>query len=320
MNAPRRVPGRHLVLVGPTASGKSSVALELALRRRAGGEAVELVSMDSMAVYRGMDVGTTTPTAAERALVPHHVVDLVEPSHEFSVAEFVAAVDAALDDIEGRGGRAILVGGTGLYVRAVVDALQLPGRYPEVAARLAAEPDTALLHRRLVELDPLAASRMEPDNRRRILRALEVTEGSGRPFSSFGPGLDAHPPTPFVLAGLDVPRELLAERIARRIDEQLADGFVDEVRELRARPGGVGRTASQALGYNELAEHLAGRCTLDEAVAATVLHTRQFAVRQIRWFRRDPRISWFHHLGDPLSVLDHLDALWTSSAPPPESP
>lgn len=320
MSTPRRVPGRHLVLVGPTASGKSSVALELALRRRAGGEAVELVSMDSMAVYRGMDVGTTTPTAAERALVPHHVVDLVEPDHEFSVAEFVAAVDAALDDIEGRGGRAILVGGTGLYVRAVVDALQLPGRYPEVAARLAAEPDTALLHRRLVELDPLAASRMEPDNRRRILRALEVTEGSGRPFSSFGPGLDAHPPTPFVLAGLDVPRELLAERIARRVDEQLADGFLDEVRELRARPGGVGRTASQALGYNELAEHLAGRCTLDEAVAATVLHTRQFAVRQIRWFRRDPRITWLQHVGDPLSVLDRLDALWTSSAPPPESP
>lgn len=322
MSASRRVPGRHLVLVGPTASGKSAVALELALRRRAAGELVELVSMDSMAVYRGMDIGTTTPTAAERAAVPHHVVDLVEPDHEFSVAEFVAAVDAALDDIEDRGGRAILVGGTGLYVRAVVDALELPGRYPEVAERLAAETDTARLHERLRTLDPVAAARMEPDNRRRILRALEVTEGSGRPFSSFGPGLESYPPTPFVLAGLEVPREQLAERIARRVDDQLAAGFLDEVRNLRARPGGVGRTAAQALGYGELAEHLEGSCTLDEAVDATVLRTRQFAVRQIRWFRRDPRITWLDHGGDTPGTVDRLDALWAAVAPParPDQP
>lgn len=313
MSAVTRPPGRHLVLVGPTASGKSTVALALAERRRARGELVELVSMDSMAVYRGMDVGTTTPSAADRARVPHHVIDLVEPDHEFSVAEFVAAVTEALDDIERRGGRAILVGGTGLYVQTVVDDLDLPGRYPEVAARLDAEPDTRALHRRLGELDPLAASRMEPDNRRRILRALEVTEGSGRPFSSFGPGLDAHPPTPFVLTGLEVPRELLAERIAARIHRQLDDGFLDEVRALQARPGGVGRTAAQALGYGELAEHLRGECTLDEAVATTVQRTRQFAVRQIRWFRRDPRITWFEHDGDPLVVLDRLDAHWRSA-------
>lgn len=308
-----RPPGRHLVLVGPTASGKSTVALALAERRRARGEVVELVSMDSMAVYRGMDVGTTTPSAADRARVPHHLVDLVEPDHEFSVAEFAAAVAEALDDIERRGGRAILVGGTGLYVQTVVDDLDLPGRYPEVAARLDAEPDTRALHRRLVELDPLAASRMEPDNRRRILRALEVTEGSGRPFSSFGPGLDAHPATPFVLTGLEVPRGLLADRIAARVHEQLDDGFIDEVRALQARPGGVGRTAGQALGYGELAEHLQGGCTLDEAVATTVLRTRQFAVRQIRWFRRDPRIAWFEHDGDPLVVLDLLDSHWHSA-------
>lgn len=313
MNQVTRPPGRHLVLVGPTASGKSTVALALAERRRAGGELVELVSMDSMAVYRGMDVGTTTPGPDDRARVPHHMIDLVEPDHEFSVAEFVAAVTEALDDIERRGGRAILVGGTGLYVQTVVDDLDLPGRYPEVAARLDAEPDTRALHRRLTELDPLAASRMEPDNRRRILRALEVTEGSGRPFSSFGPGLDAHPPTPFVLTGLEVSRELLAERIAARIHRQLDDGFLDEVRTLQARPGGVGRTAAQALGYGELVEHLRSNCTLDEAVATTVLRTRQFAVRQIRWFRRDPRITWFGHDGDPLVVLDRLDAHWRSA-------
>lgn len=307
-------PGRHLVLVGPTASGKSSLAMSLALRRIDAGERVELVSMDSMAVYRGMDVGTTTPGARERALVPHHLLDVVDPHQEFSVAEFTRAVDEALADIEARDAAAILVGGTGLYVQAVVDALELPGRYPDVAAQLAAVADTRALFERLVELDPAAAGRIEPDNRRRILRALEVTEGSGRPFSSFGPGLGAYPATPFVLAGLRVERDLLSRRIAERIDEQLAAGFLDEVRSLGQRPEGLSRTASQALGYDELAAHLRGECSLDEAVERTVLRTRQFAVRQIRWFRRDPRIRWFDHEGDPAVVLDAMDRYWRTAA------
>lgn len=306
-------PGRHLVLVGPTASGKSALALALAQRRRANGDQVELISMDSMAVYRGMDVGTTTPTAAERALVPTHLLDVVDPDQEFSVAEFARAVDAALGDIEARDGRAVLVGGTGLYVQAVVDRLQLPGRFPEVAARLDEEPDTRALHARLGEIDPVAAARIEPDNRRRVLRALEVTEGSGRPFSSYGPGLDAYPETPFAMAGLELDRALLGERIARRVDQQLADGFLDEVRALDERPEGLSRTAAQALGYGELAAHLRGECTLDQAVDTTVLRTRQFAVRQIRWFRRDPRIEWFGHGGDPLDVVDALDTWWESA-------
>jgi tRNA dimethylallyltransferase len=146
------------------------------------------------------------------------------------------------------------------------------------------------------------------------MRALEVTEGSGRPFSSFGPGLGAYPATPFVLAGLRVERDVLSRRIAERIDEQLAAGFLDEVRSLGQRPEGLSRTASQALGYDELAAHLRGDCTLDEAVERTVQRTRQFAVRQIRWFRRDPRIRWFDHEGDPAVVLDALDRYWRTAA------
>lgn len=303
----------HLVLVGPTASGKSALAMALASRLRRSGDVVELISMDSMAVYRGMDIGTTTPGADDREKVPHHLIDLVDPDQEFSVAEFVSAARAALADIERRGARAVLVGGTGLYVQAVVDDLDLPGRYPDVKAGLEVEPDTLALHRRLSTLDPLAASRIEPGNRRRVLRALEVTVGSGRPFSSYGPGLDAYPATRFVLAGLRVERERLAELIHERVQVQLADGFLDEVRSLVSR-GGLSRTASQALGYGELAAHLRGECTLDDAVRQIEQRTRQFAVRQMRWFRRDPRITWFDHSGDPAAVLDAVDDLWAHRA------
>jgi tRNA dimethylallyltransferase len=307
-------PGRHLVLVGPTASGKSALALALAQRRRANGSQVELISMDSMAVYRGMDIGTTTPDARERALVPHHLLDVVDPDQEFSVAEFVRAVRGVLHDLEARDASAILVGGTGLYVQAVVDDLDLPGRYPDVLTELELEQDTRALHARLVELDPHAAARIEPDNRRRVLRAMEVSIGSGRPFSSYGPGLDAYPPTPFVLAGVRVPREVLAERVDVRLHEQLDEGLLDEVRTVRGRAGGMSRTAAQALGYRELAAHLDGECSLDEAVELAITRTRQFGVRQLRWFGRDPRIRWFDHDGDPVVVLDDLDRFWAASA------
>jgi len=288
--------------------------LALAERRRAQGELVELVTVDSMQVYRGMDIGTASPTAEERQRVPHHLVDLADPADEFSVAEFRTAADAVLADIESRGGSAILVGGTGLYLQSVIDRLELPGRFPDVAARLEAEPDTEGLYRRLVQLDPDAAARIERGNRRRIVRALEVTVGSGRRFSEFGPGLDAYPPTPFLLSGLRVERELLGERIAARYVAQMDAGFLDEVRTLAARPGGLSRTAAQALGYRELLGHLRGEASLDEALALAIDRTRQFAVRQIRWFRRDPRIEWFDHDGDPLAVLDALDAHWRRHA------
>lgn len=301
------------MVTGPTASGKSAVALELAQLRLARGEAVEIVTVDSMQVYRGMDIGTAKPTAEERAAVPHHLLDLVDPDAEFSVAEFARAAEEAIDGIEARGASALLVGGTALYLQAVVDRLRVPGRYPEVLADLEADPDTVSLHRRLSELDPLAASRMEPTNRRRVLRALEVTLGSGRPFSSWGPGLGQFPDTPYVLCGLRLPREVLAQRIERRYQDQLDTGFVEEVRRLTDRFE-LSRTARQALGYAELLEHLAGRCTLSEAVELAITRTRQFAVRQIRWFRRDPRVAWFDHDGDPRRLAVELDRRWRECA------
>lgn len=286
--------GLHpIAIVGATASGKSDLAMALARHR---GD-VELVSVDSMQVYRGMDVGTAKPSAADRAEVPHHLLDLVDPGETFDLAAFQVAVAAALADIADRGRRAVLVGGTGLYLRSIVDALEVPGRYPAVAAELEAEPDTARLHARLAALDPLGASRMEPNNRRRVLRALEVTLGSGRPFSEHGPGMEAHPPSPVVVVGIRRPREDTARRIEARYAQQVENGFVDEVRRLRAA-GPIGHTAAQALGYRELLAHLAAvdrgePSDLDDAIGLAVIRTRQFAARQERWFRRDPRITWF---------------------------
>jgi tRNA dimethylallyltransferase len=280
--------GRHLVLLGPTAAGKSALALELGRRD----PSVELVNLDSMQVYRGMDIGTAKPSSAERAEVPHHLLDLVDPGEEFSLARFQAEARTVLAAIEARGHRAVLVGGTGLYVRAVVDDLTLPARFPEVRAALDADPDTRSLHQRLAELDPVAASRMEPTNRRRVVRALEVTLGSGRPFSSFGPGLEAYPPSPLAQFGLRVPPDVLDARITRRFWAMLDAGLLAEVRALLRRPGALSRTAGQALGYRELAAHLSGQCTLEEAVDEAVRRTRRFARRQVRWFRRDPRIEW----------------------------
>ena len=277
-----------LVVVGATASGKS--ALAVAIAERAGD--VELVSVDSMQVYRGMDVGTATPTPAERAEVPHHLLDIVDPSEEFSVATFQEAVQAALAEVVQRGRRAILVGGTGLYVRSVVDGFTIPGQWPEVRAELEAQTDTAALHRRLQSLDPTAASRMEPGNRRRVVRALEVTIGSGRPFSDFGPGLEAYPEVPFDLVGVRIDREERNRRIEERFRRMLDDGLLDEVRRLATLDPPASRTARQALGYRELLRHVEEGAALEGCVEEAIARTRHFARRQDAWFRRDPRIRW----------------------------
>ena len=253
-----------------------------------------------MQVYRGMDIGTAKATPAERATVPHHLLDLADPGDDFSVAAFQTAGQAALAAIAARGHRAVLVGGTGLYLRALVDGLRLPGRYPSVRAALEAEADTPALHARLAGLDPEAAARMEPGNRRRVVRALEVTLGSGRPFSSYGPGLDAYPPSPVVHVGLRPPLDVLDRRIEERVLTMVADGFLDEVRRL---PRPLSRTAAQALGYRELLAHVDGDLTLDRAVADTILRTRQFARRQLRWFRRDPRVHWWDTGSRPPDAL-----------------
>ncbi len=293
---------RHLAIVGVTASGKSALAMAVARGR----SDVELISVDSMQVYRGMDIGTAKPTPAERAEVPHHLIDLADPSEDFTVTRFQGAFRDALAGIEARGHRAVLVGGTGLYLRAVIDDLEIPGRHPEVREAIEAEADTEALHRRLVALDPVAAARMEPTNRRRVVRALEVCLGSGRPFSSYGPGLDAYPPTRFALLGLQRSVEDTAARIATRFDEQLAAGFVDEVRALAAAPAGLSRNARQALGYRELLAHVEQGLPLDDAVEQAVSGIRRFARRQRSWFRRDPRIAWVdatQDLGRLLAVV-----------------
>lgn len=305
---------RHLALVGTTASGKSGLALALAEQE----PGIELVSIDSMQVYRGMDIGTAKPSAAEQAAVPHHLIDVAEPGEEYTVARFQRTFRHVLAGIEARGNRAILVGGTGLYLRAVIDDLDLPGQFAAVRDELATVDDTAELYRRLVELDPAAAARIEPSNRRRIVRALEVTVGSGRPFSSYGPGLEAYPATRFDLVGVWLPRAVVAARIEARYREQLDAGFVDEVRLLLEQPGGVSRTAGQALGYRELIEYVEGRSSLEDALDLAVLRTRQFARRQRVWFRRDPRIVWLAHAHDPAALLPLLAEELPRRVPDPQ--
>ena len=301
--------GPHLVLVGPTASGKSALAVEVARRF----PDVELVSVDSMQVYRGMDIGTAKPTPAEQTEVPVHLLDVADPAQDYSVAEFQTAALACLAAIEERGHRALLTGGTGLYVRAVVDGLRLPPQWPALRAELEAEPDTAALYERLATADPVAAARMLPTNRRRIVRALEVVLGSGRPFSSFGVGLDVHPPVAFRMVGIWLPRPVVNGRIAERFRAMVDAGLVDETRRLAERPGGLSRTAAQALGYREMLAHLAGERTLEEAVAEAVRRTRAYARRQRVWFRRDPRITWYGAAENSVAVLPALLGDWNDT-------
>ena len=293
-----------LAILGPTASGKSAVAMALAIGERGRELGVELVSIDAMQVYRGMDIGTAKPTAAEQSLVRHHLIDLVDATENFTVSRFQAEYRSVMADIESRGGAAILVGGTGLYLRAVVDDLEIPGQWPEVRAELENELETVgpeALHRRLQELDPAAATKMEPTNGRRIVRALEVCLGGGRTFSSYGPGVDVYPPSRVRQVALRWDRDVLARRIESRVLTMVEAGLLDEVKNLHAT--GLSPTAAQALGYKEMIDHLEGRSSLDEAVATTILRTRQFAVRQERWFRRDPRIEWFTVEDDPVTEV-----------------
>jgi tRNA dimethylallyltransferase len=294
-----------VALVGVTASGKSALALDLAKRR---GDC-EIVSVDSMCVYRGMDIGTSKPDAAARRAVPHHLLDLVDPDAEFTLTQFQRAARGALDDIERRGRHALLVGGTGLYLRSVVDDLEIPGRYPDVVASLEAEldagrADPADLHARLAELDPVGAARMEPTNRRRVVRALEVTLGAGRPFSEFGPGLETYPASGVPQVGLAVGAEETDRRIAARFSAMVEAGLVDEVRTLARRPQGISRTARQALGYREILAHVERGVPLDECLEEAVRRTRQFARRQASWFRRDPRITWRADPAEAATLLE----------------
>ena len=297
-----------LAILGPTASGKSALAVEVAHRV---GPRAEIVSTDSMQVYRGMDIGTATPTPAERGGVPHHLVDVWDPSHPVSVAEFQAQARAAVEGIRSRDGMPIIVGGSGLYVSAVLDDLRFPGTDAEVRARWEAElaavgPER--LHARLAEVDPAAAEAILPTNGRRIVRALEVIEMTGEPFVARLP--EPTEVLPSVRVGLDIPRDELDARIEQRVDRMWEQGFVDEVRALAAAGLGDTPTASRALGYQQVLSLLAGEVTDRQARQETVDATRRFARRQQRWFRRDARIVWIRY--DSPTAVDEAVAAWTA--------
>jgi tRNA dimethylallyltransferase len=267
----------------------------------------EIVSVDSAAIYRGMDIGTDKPSAEDRALVPHHLLDLNDPGETPTVAQFQAAGRAAVDDILNRGRVPLLVGGSGLYFRAIVDPLEFPPTDAGVRSRLEAEAyefGGYEMFRRLESLDPDAAERMHPANVRRTIRALEVIDLTGRPFSSYRTGWDDHEAVyDLRAAGLTQPLEELSERIDARVDTLIARGWVEEVKALKEAGVTLSATSLQALGYAQILDHLNGRLTLDQAIEETKLRTRQFARRQLRWFRADPRVKWFE---DPDAAAAYL--------------
>jgi tRNA dimethylallyltransferase len=282
-----------VAIVGPTAAGKSELSLRLASALNG-----EVVNADSMQLYRGMDIGTGKLAPADRAGVPHHLLDVWDVTETASVSEYQRLARAVIADIHARGRTAVLAGGSGLYVRAVVDNLEFPGTEPALRARLEAELAAlgpAALHGKLAAADPAAAAAILPTNGRRIVRALEVIELSGRPFSATLPEYASA--LPAVQIGLSVPRPELDERIANRVRAMWQAGLVDEVRRLAVRAASgsglrSGRTASRALGYAQVLRFLDGEWTEAEAQEQTVRATRRFARRQESWFRRDPRVRW----------------------------
>jgi tRNA dimethylallyltransferase len=290
-----------VAVVGATASGKTALSLDLA--GRLGGE---VVNTDAMQVYRGMDVGTAKLPPEERRGIRHHLLDTHDVTEALTVAEFQAEARAVVADLRGRGVVPVLVGGSALYTRAVLDRFEFPGTDPEVRSRLERETDAvgvAAMHERLREVDPEAAAKIRPDNARRIVRALEVVELTGRSFTATLPRLEYVDPRT-VQVGVEIDRPTLDERIARRVQEMFDGGLVEEV----ARLGPLGRTAASAIGYRQAAAHLAGELTLAEAVEQTATATRRFARRQLSWFRKDPRIHWVR-FDDPDRLATALAAL-----------
>jgi tRNA dimethylallyltransferase len=284
---------RVIAVVGPTAAGKSALAIELA--RAVGGE---IVNADSMQLYAGMDIGTAKLAPGQRGGVRHHLLDIWDVRKTANVAEYQRLARAAIDDIRARGRVPVLVGGSGLYLRAALDNLDFPGTDPVLRRRLEDELGRAgpgPLHQRLARLDPAAAAAILPSNGRRIVRALEVVELSGRSFNAALPGYEAVYPS--VQIGLRLDRAELDRKIAARVDGMWRAGFVAEVRDLERRGLREGRTSSRALGYAQVLRFLAGEWTEDQARRETTHATRRFARRQESWFRRDPRISWLEAAG-----------------------
>lgn len=300
-----------IVLVGPTASGKTAVAIEVA-----GLIGAEIVNADAYQVYRGMDIGTAKPTREERAGIRHHLLDILDVRQDMSVAEYQRWGRDVLRDLRARGVPAVVVGGSGLYVRGLVDDLQFPGSDPQIRAaweaRLA-EMGAPALHAVLRRRDPQAADHILATNGRRIVRALEVGEITGASFTAQLP-LSGPPLIDHVSVGIDVPRESLDSRISRRVDDMFAAGFVEEVRELLDHHGlRDARTAGRALGYAQVTALVEGASTLAAAREDIVQATRRYARRQQRWFSRDPRTTWVQPGESPLSTARQIVALWEAS-------
>ncbi len=294
-----------VAVVGATASGKSALALDLA--ERLGGE---IVNTDSMQVYRGMDVGTAKLPLDERRGITHHLLDVLDVTEPATVAEFQAWAREVIEECRSRGVPPVLVGGSALYTRAILDEFEFPGTDPDVRQRLEeelAEVGSGVLHARLAERDPAAAAQVLPSNGRRVVRALEVIEITGRPFTATLPEQRYHYDHA-VQIGVDIDRETLDRRIEQRVAQMWQDGFVEEVRALGEQGLREGRTASRALGYQQVLAFLDGELTEEEAKERTVTGTRRFARRQDSWFRKDPRITWVGH-DDPARVEKALEAV-----------
>ncbi|MDN5588515.1 MAG: tRNA (adenosine(37)-N6)-dimethylallyltransferase MiaA [Brevibacterium sp.] len=276
-----------ITIAGATATGKSDLALNLA--EHLGGE---IINTDSMQFYRGMDIGTAKLPVSQRRGIAHHLIDILDVREEANVQTFQQQARDAIADIRAREKRPILVGGSGLYVRAATDQMEFPGTDPQVRARIESEVDADRWgrHRHLQEIDPAAAAKITPNDSRRIVRALEVIELTGRPFSAQLPDYQAIEPT--LHLGLSVERASLHERIAARVEIMWELGWVEEVRGLLERGLAEGRTASRAIGYAQIQQYLAGDIDAGAAQEQTTIRTRQFARRQDTWFRRDPRIVW----------------------------
>ncbi|MEW5717381.1 MAG: tRNA (adenosine(37)-N6)-dimethylallyltransferase MiaA [Chloroflexota bacterium] len=298
-----------IAIVGPTAVGKSALGLRLAQEFRG-----EIISADSRQVYRGMDIGTAKPSAAEQRLAPHHLIDLVNPNEPFTLAEYQRLAYAAIAHIHARGNVPFLVGGTGLYVRAVLEGLTIPRVAPNVERRAELEREDALiLYARLQQQDPLAASKIDPRNKRRVIRALEVCEAAGRPISELQK-LNA-PNYRVLRIGLTMPRDKIYERINARVDQMIADGLIEEVRALLAHGYSADLPAMSGLGYRQIAAYLNGKCAREEAIHVLKRDTRRFVHHQYCWFRLDdPRIQWYN-LAEPCDIEIH--ALVTRFLTPP---
>lgn len=297
-----------IVLVGATATGKSGLAIDLAKRLIAGGHPAEIVNADSMCVYRGMDIGTAKPTLAERGDIVHHLIDIMDVTESASVAEFQALARATIAEVRDRGSIPIMVGGSSLYNRAIYDHFDFPPTDSQVRARWQAELERIgpqALHQVLAEKDPAAAQEILAGNGRRIVRALEVLELTG----NFKATLPKHC---YALAnvyqfGLRGPRQVIDERIARRVEAMWEQGLVDEVRSLVPQGLAEGLTASRALGYQQVLSFLAKECSEAEAKEATIVGTRRFSRKQLMWFARDPRITWFDYdaCGKVETIISH---------------